>query len=301
MASSSKKPAAKKATTNKVTALNKSGIQPRHMDFTFDDGMGRYWYGGDQFKTLLFTALSCTFPEGERFFMRSVRRYEKALSSSDLRARVKGFIGQEAHHGKEHDGFNHFMQRQGVNTGKVDAFVKEGMKNLEKWLSPERKLAKTCALEHFTAMLAELVLENDDFLEGMDDRMLPLWLWHAIEESEHKSVAFDVYADQVDSYWVRTSEMVFTTVEFLSFTAFHYVQLQRSTDDKVDWTSVARGLNWLAGAKPGWLRKLRRSYLAYYKPSFHPSKRDSLAVRKRALKKLAKMLNRPDLAEAYVA
>lgn len=280
-----------------VVKFNNSDIQPRQMDFVFDPSMPRYWFHGDQFKTLLFTALSCTFPEGERFFMRSVRYYQKKIRSAELREQVKGFIGQEAHHGKEHDAFNAFMQSKGVPTAKVDQFVREGMTRIESWISPERRLAKTCALEHFTAMLAELVLENDDFLQGMDERMLPLWLWHAIEESEHKSVAFDVYAEQVNNYWVRTSEMALTTVEFVGFTILHYFQLRAGMDDKVDWRSVAKGFNWLLG-KPGWLRKIGGHYLSYYRPGFHPSQKNTTAVRKRALKKLAKLLNKPDLYAA---
>lgn len=283
--------------TSTILRYNDSNIQPRHMDFHFDDAMARYWFGGDQFKTLLFTALSCTFPEGERFFVKSVRHFQKNIRSRRLREEVKGFIGQEAHHGKEHDEFNAFMQSKGVPTAKVDEFVKAGLKRLGEWMSPERQLAKTCALEHFTAMLAELVLENDDFLKGMDERMLPLWLWHAIEESEHKSVAFDVFAEQVDSYWIRTSEMAFTTVEFIGFTVFHYIQLRAGMDDKADWRSVRQGVNWLLG-KPGWLRKIGGSYLAYYRPGFHPSRKDSTAVRQRALKKLATLLNKPELAVA---
>src|SRR5690606_41942592 len=64
--------------------------------------------------------------------------------------------------------------------------------------------SKTCALEHFTAMLAETILEHPEMLEGMDERVLPLWLWHAVEESEHKSVAFDVYQDRSEEH---TSEL----------------------------------------------------------------------------------------------
>lgn len=273
---------------------NKSEIQPRKMDFEFDPALPRYWFAGDQFKTLLLTALSCTFPEGERFFVRSVRHYQKQLTDPLLKEQVKGFIGQEAHHGNEHEAFNAFMEERGVPTKKVSDFVLDGLKMQGKWLSPERQLAKTCALEHFTAMLAELILEHPDFLEGMDDRMLPLWLWHAVEESEHKSVAFDVYQNQVDNYWVRTSEMAITTVEFIGFTIFHYFQLRAGMDDKRDLRSVARGLNWLVG-KPGWLRRLGPSYLAYFKRDFHPSKRDSSALREKGLEKLARMLNRPEL------
>ena len=278
----------------KPKKLNNSDIQPRKMDFSFDPAMPRYWFDDDQFKTILLTALSCTFPEGERFFVRSVRHYQKQIEDPLLREQVKGFIGQEAHHGNEHDAFNHFMESKGVPTGKVDEFVNRGMRFMAKHLSPQRQLAKTCALEHFTAMLAELMLEHPDFFKGMDERMLPLWLWHAVEESEHKAVAFDVYQDQVDSYWVRTSEMAFTTVEFISFTIFHYYQLRKGMDDATDWRSVRGGVNWLLG-KPGWLRKLGKSYLAYYKRDFHPAKRDSTFLRKQGLKKLSRLLDRPDL------
>ncbi|MCG8392200.1 MAG: metal-dependent hydrolase [Pseudomonadales bacterium] len=274
--------------------VNKSEIQPRKMDFRFDPAIPRYWFADDQFKTILLTALSCTFPEGERFFVRSVRHYQKQIEDPLLREQVKGFIGQEAHHGNEHDAFNDFMEARGVPTKKVDAFVNRGMRFMAKHLSPQRQLAKTCALEHFTAMLAELILENPEFLDGMDERMLPLWLWHAVEESEHKAVAFDVYQEQVDNYWVRTSEMAFTTVEFIGFTIFHYMQLRRGMDDPTDWPSVRNGFNWLLG-KPGWLRKLGKSYIAYYKRDFHPSKRDSTFLRKQGLRKLARLLDRPEL------
>ncbi|MDP2228333.1 MAG: metal-dependent hydrolase [Moraxellaceae bacterium] len=275
---------------------NQSDIQPRRMDFEFDPAMPRYWFGGDQFKTILLTALSCTFPEGERFFVRSVRHYQPRITNEKLKEEVKGFIGQEAHHGNEHEVFNALMQKKGIPTQKVVDFVFNGIRWQEKHLSPERRLAKTCALEHFTAMLAETMLEDPEFLKGMDESMLPLWLWHAVEESEHKSVAFDVYQEQVGNYWVRTSEMAATTLEFALFTAFHYYQLRSEMDDKPDWKSVIKGFNWMLG-KPGFLRKLGPAYLSYYKRDFHPSQRDSRHLRESGLRKLASMLKRPELLE----
>lgn len=280
-----------------VKRLNKSDIQPRHMDFTFDKDIPAYWFDNSQFKSILLTALSCTFPEGERFFVRAVRHYQPQLRSEKLKEEVKGFIGQEAHHGNEHEVFNALMQEKGVPTKKVEDFVYNGIRWQEKRLSPERRLAKTCALEHFTAMLAEAILENPEFLKGMDERMLPLWLWHAVEESEHKSVAYDVYQEQVGNYWIRASEMAVTTLEFTGFTVFHYFQLRRAMADKRDWTSIRDGWNWLLG-KPGFLRKLGPAYLAYYKRDFHPAKRDKRHLRDAGLKRLATMMNRPELLEA---
>lgn len=282
--------------TSNVKRINNSDIQPRRMDFEFDDSIPVYWFAGDQFKSILLTSLSCTFPEGERFFVRSVRHYQKNITNPVLKEEVKGFIGQEAHHGNEHEHFNALMQKKGLPTKKVEEFVLNGLKWQGKHLSPERQLAKTCALEHFTAMLAETILENPEFFAGMDDRLLPLWLWHAVEESEHKAVAFDVYQDQVNNYWVRTSEMAATTLEFLGFQMFHYWQLRAEMKDKTDWKSVAGGVKWLLG-KNGFLRKLGPSYLSYYKRDFHPNQRDSRALRDAGLKKLAAMLKRPELLE----
>jgi len=190
------------------------------------------------------------------------------------------------------------MEAKGIPTKKVADFVEKGIAWQERTFSIERRLAKTCALEHFTAMLAETILENPDFLKGMDERMLPLWLWHAVEESEHKSVAYDVYQEQVGDYWIRASEMAVTTLEFTGFTIFHYFQLRSGMDDKRDWKSIRRGFNWLLG-NPGFLRKLGPAYLSYYKRDFHPSQRDSRALRDQGLKKLADMLKKPELLEAF--
>jgi len=276
--------------------VNQSDIQPRKMDFQFDADIPRYWFDNDQFKSLLLTALSCTFPEGERFFVRSVRHYQRHIRDPLLKEQVKGFIGQEAHHGNAHETFNALMRDKGLPTDKVEAFVLQGLQWMGKHLSPERQLAKTCALEHFTAMLAEAILNDPDFLDGMDERLLPLWLWHAVEESEHKAVAFDVYQDQVGSYWVRTSEMAVTTLEFTFFTTLHYMQLRRGMGVRTDVRSVLGGFNWLLG-RPGLLRQLTPRWLDYFRRDFHPSRTDSREARHEGLWRLAAMLQKPELLD----
>ncbi|WP_340676017.1 metal-dependent hydrolase [Paraperlucidibaca sp.] len=246
---------------------------PRRMDFVFDDSIPMDWFGGSPFKTMVLTALSATFPEGERFFVDSVRHYQKRVSP-DLAKQVSGFIGQEAHHGREHTAFNAFMGRKGLPMAEIDEFVEKGMKFMRRKLSPERQLAMTCALEHFTAILAELALENPEFFGPMDERVKPLWYWHAIEESEHKAVAFDVFQEQVGSYWIRSSQMVINSIEFAFFSSFHTYQLLKARGIQRDWKMHREGLKELF-VKPGWLRKMGKAYLAYYKPSFHPWQRDT--------------------------
>lgn len=273
-------------------------ILPRRMDFMFDDAIPKYWFDSDPFKTLLLSALSCSFPEGERFFIQSVRYYQDRIVSPELQQRVRGFIGQEAHHGREHDRFNAMMNRKGLPMAKIESFVREGLAYQKKILSPERQLAKTCALEHFTAMLAEVMLKHPELLDGVDERLRPLWLWHAVEESEHKSVAFDVYQEVVGDYGIRVREMLLTTILFSFFTGLHTVQLYRAAGETRNWRSYLKGADFLFG-RQGVLRRTLPMYLAYYRRDFHPDDYDSHELRRKGLSLLAEMLKTaPQLADA---
>jgi predicted metal-dependent hydrolase len=279
--------------TSQATIVNQDavGIPVRRMDFEFDDSIPTFWFAGDPFRTLLLSALSCTFPEGERMFMRSVRHFQGGVRNPTLQKEVRAFIGQEANHGKEHEAFNAMMNRKGLPIAKIEAFVSEGIKKEEGFFSPERMLAKTCALEHFTAMFAEMILKNPEILDGVDERLMPLWLWHAVEESEHKSVAFDVYQDQVGSYWVRVSEMALTSVLFSFFTTLNTATLLRAAGHSRDWRMIGKGLNGLFGRK-GWMRGMLPRYLDYYRPGFHPAQHDATALREKGLKLLDAWLAR---------
>lgn len=263
-------------------------ITVRRMDFEFDDSIPKYWYGGDPLRTMILSALSCTFPEGERMFMRAVRRYQDQIQDPVLKKQVRAFIGQEAHHGKEHEAFNAMMGRKGLPTRYLEKFVEVAIGREENFFSPERMLAKTCALEHFTAMFAETLLEHPELINDIDERLKPLWLWHAVEESEHKAVAFDVYQTTVNSYWIRTSEMALTTVLFTLFSALHTRTLLKADPEaKAAATPLRENLRGLWNNRHI-LAKLGKHYLAYYRPDFHPSQKDSSFLRRKGLKMLQK-------------
>lgn len=268
--------------TQTMTPVGTANIPVRRMDFEFDDAIPKYWFDNNPMLTMLLTGLSCVFPEGERMFMRAVRHYQDQITNPELQKEVRAFIGQEAHHGKEHQAFNDFMAKKDLPIASIEAFVKQGIAFEEKNLSKARMLAKTCALEHFTAMFAEMILENPQFLDGIDERLKPLWLWHAIEESEHKAVAFDVYQTTVGNYWTRTSEMAMTTVMFSFFTGLHTVELMRASGEQRNIKAIAQGLNKMIGKK-GFFRGMLPHYLAYYRPDFHPNDRDSTHLRNKGL------------------
>jgi hypothetical protein len=57
-----------------------------------------------------------------------------------------------------------------------------------------QRMVCTAFMEHFTAVLAEeLPREDGDFRENIHPELADLWLWHALEELEHKSVTYQVY------------------------------------------------------------------------------------------------------------
>jgi uncharacterized protein len=149
---------------------------------------------GDLISGHVIMALSSVFPEGEDYFVRSVRHYRDQITDPALKRQVAGFIGQEAVHGREHRVFNDRLAALGYPTKRYERFTKASLRFRERILPPISNLAATAALEHFTATLAELVLTSEEIrdLTGAD-AVRDLFVWHALEESEHKAVAFDVY------------------------------------------------------------------------------------------------------------
>jgi hypothetical protein len=246
-------------------------IPIRRLAFDFER-MPRHWFGGDPFLTHLGNALSLTFPEGERFFMDAVRHYEKRITSPTLRHEVSRFLGQEALHARAHASFNTWLRSVGVDTQAVEQKVTEGLTRARE-RSPRYRLAMTCALEHFTAMMAELLLDNAEMKEMMHPEARRLLVWHAIEETEHKAVAFDTYVAIGGTYRLRALSMLVTTLFFMASAAMYQERLMRQDSDAAGLLLRLRGLGKL-WVRPGWFLKLVPSYLDYFRPGFHPWQRE---------------------------
>ena len=250
-------------------------IPGRKMEFEFDlDNLPRYWHGGDIFKTTYMNALSCLFPEGERMFIDAVRDNQHHVKDEKLLSQVKGFIKQEAIHGNEHAQFNKYLDSLGYPASKVEAFEKKEKVLMKKYVPAIGRLAVTCAVEHFTAIMAHDILTNPKSTEGMDEKFKPLWKWHAVEETEHKAVAFDVYKQAGGSYIRRVIAMMLVTVMFcLRVSTVQAIFLWKDGklfSPKVWW----QGLNMYFG-KNSLVKNIWRNYVDYYRPSFHPWDHDN--------------------------
>lgn len=253
----------------------------RRPKFDLAANIPMWWWDNDPVKTLMLAAMSSGFPPGERFFIDSVRHYQNQITDPELQKAIRGFIGQEGHHSREHAALNGFLQERGINLARLDKEIQGFMNWMQKNLSPERQLAHTVAVEHFTALMAEEFLLKYDALEEMDPHMAPIWAWHAIEESEHKAVAFDVYKAVGGSEFVRVTEMMLVSIMFPLFTAIHLTQLMREAGELGNIKSWAKGINYMWG-KPGVFRRLIPAYLKFYNPNFHPWNHDARHLVERA-------------------
>ena len=254
-------------------------IPRRDVDFALDPAaVPRDWCHDDAYQTTFLNALSLLFPEGEKFFVDSVKQLKTRVEDPELQRQIIGFIGQEAMHGKEHRAFNELLVAHGfVSAPAVDRRVRGFLRFARRQLSPLSQLAATCALEHFTAMLAEAVLRDDRMRDEVHPSVRPLWLWHALEESEHKAVAFDVYRAAGGGYARRAAIMLLTTAAFFAAQSLAHARLM--ADREILW----RPWRWMRGLGrmwiwPGYFTRLVPAYLAYFRPGFHPDDRDTRAL-----------------------
>jgi predicted metal-dependent hydrolase len=238
----------------------------------------RDWCSNDAFDTTFLGALSLLFPEGEKFFVESVKQQKDKVTDPELLREIAGFIGQEAMHGKEHRAFNELLLAHGHEEApRVEKKLRAFLKRVRWALSPMSQLAVTTALEHFTAMLAESLLRDTRMRDQVHESVRPLWLWHALEESEHKAVAYDVYKAAGGGYARRVLIMLLTTAVFFAAQAIVHARLMATR--RILW----KPWTWVRGATrfwiyPGFLTRLTPAYLSYFRPGFHPNDRDTQAL-----------------------
>lgn len=203
-------------------------IKPRRMNFQFDSSVPRYWFDNDPFQTHFLNAMSLLFPEGEQFFVDAVRRFRDRVDDPERQKEISGFIGQEAMHSLEHAHFNDFLEHYGYPADRLQASLKEGLDQMRENAPALRQLAMTVALEHITAVMAELMLEHGDVREKVHAKVRPLWIWHAIEETEHKAVAWDLFHDVGGTYAMRVQALIKATLMLMTTTTrFQYQFLKK--------------------------------------------------------------------------
>lgn len=265
--------AANMASGNKRLAGATVGIPPRQVKFDFAEDAPRYPVDNNATASLFLAMLSGFFPPGERFFVESVRRYRNQITDPELKAAVSGFIGQEAIHGREHERLNEYLLERGIDTNIPERAVKIGLWFLEK-LPPKQQLACTTMMEHFTATLAEQLLTDKEFTSKFDPQLLPMWQWHALEELEHKSVAYDVHETVGNDAKDRRLAVAYVTATMVPAALISWVILLAKEKKLTDVKDIKKGVTALFG-KRGFVSRILPQMPVYTARSFHPAKHNT--------------------------
>ena len=220
--------------------------------------------------------LSSVFPDGEDYFVRSVEAVRHKISDPELAAAVDGFIGQESMHGREHRALNERLAELGYPTEAIGRYVRRLTGFRERFQGERANLAYTAALEHYTATLAETLLGDPSARAVIGhDGVRSLLLWHALEEAEHKAVAFDVYRAVGGTERMRVTAMWITHLTFVLETSiWAAISLAMDPAARRHPVRVARGA-WQLRRSPFATRSAVKQLFQYHRRGFHPNDRDT--------------------------
>ncbi|HVL01890.1 MAG TPA: metal-dependent hydrolase [Dongiaceae bacterium] len=246
----------------------------RNLQFHVPQNRVSNWNAHGSHWTHFLNTLSIFFPAGERFFIQSIRNYRDQISDADLKKAVAAFIGQEAFHTREHEEYNAAMAAAKLNTEKMEKTVEELLAYLQRVLPKPAQLAATTALEHLTAMMAELVLVDGAFIpENSEAHYQALWQWHAMEETEHKGVAYDVYEKIMGkgpgAYALRTGAFVVANLIFWVLVSRFYWKVVKADGKHRDLKGWGKALGLVFGRR-GMVSRMAGEWFDYFRPSFHP-------------------------------
>lgn len=252
----------------------------RQLSIDLASGFDRHWHGGDAYRSMYFNALSMVFPVGEQFFIDSVRAGLAVLDdrpeTASLRALCRQFIGQESTHRHLHAVYNHHLEQQGLRNRWQHWAQRRVDRCRRLRLSPLNQLAVTAAYEHLTAVLSDAALRHQWF-DGAEEKLQRMWYWHSAEETEHKSVAFDLYRALGGGSLRRIAWYAYV---FVTFASESYRQtLDNLRRDHSLWRVPTWRSAWRFWCgKRGGLRCCSLPLLAYLKPGFHPADDDNRAL-----------------------
>ncbi|MDN5677425.1 MAG: metal-dependent hydrolase [Acinetobacter sp.] len=280
----------------KVKITNRAGASfpVRRMNFEFES-VPEYWMNGSAGLTHFMTALSALFPAGEMFFIdsvRAVRQHPSIKDNAELQKEISAFIGQEAMHTQEHEGFNVSAQKYGHDVATLDRYTDRAIQTTRKVFAFLGKpvgitqemvdLTATTALEHFTATIASQLLVNNHIQELMsDETMKTMWLWHAIEENEHKAVAYDVFegvfGKGIKSYLLRTGSLV-AAMAILFCVQSYFVFRLLQQDKQLNRAALKDIYTYAYSPSKGIITGMAREMIMYFKLGFHPNHHDTDAL-----------------------
>ena len=258
-------------------SIPEAAIQVRKPKLEFERAIPHVYLDDNPIKTHFFNALNLLFPDGERFFVKAVHDHGAQIDDPKLSAEMRAFAGQEGQHARQHERFFDVLERQGYRVAPMLA----RFHRLARWanvrLPKALRLSMTAGAEHYTAVLATLVFEHQ-LVERCDRTMRELIEWHAMEEIEHKHVAYDVFTRCYRyAYPLRILGFLMASAVIAVWTpiVLRKLLMQDGRERRLTRAQYRTALSALRNDKElRFRRAMRKQLLTYLKPGFHPLQHD---------------------------
>ena len=245
----------------------------------------KYWYNGNAPLTYFTNALFTLFPQGEEFFVASVREHKDKLSGQEYED-VKKFIAQETLHGNQHLRLQKIIEETGFPINEFDSFYRQtAFLNDNSFLAWSKlffgeniSIAITSAIEHCTASLV-FSLAKSNLFHLMPKSISDLLKWHSLEELEHKDIAFNVLQKVDPSLKTRYAGMAIGggfLLAYIILGGIVYAATDKDFSIKKTLSDIPEMIKVNSGIFAGMITEI----LKYFEKDFHPNKLDDSEIRK---------------------
>jgi len=262
---------------------NQTPIIPiRHMKFDFDPAqVDHRFYMDAELASAYFASLSIFLTRGEDLVIDTARYHRDFITDPLLKQRVTSLIGQEAIHSKMHEELNDAYLIRDLPVKLFRTWAGWAFEYGFERLPQPMKLSLMAGIEHFTAVLAEYMMNHEEvFFRSQDEKQRAIWMWHMLEESEHKDIAFDVFQELSNNYLLRIAGFfpALITILVLISAASFLVPFYRNPKNLISlryWKEIPYNFRLIFGLKDGVYGSSFKHIFDYLRPGFHPNDHDT--------------------------
>ncbi len=180
-------------------------LQVRKMRFAFADyDVPFLWNETNPAFSAMANAVSFLAIAFEKMIVSTMAEAKPLLAGSPIADEADAFVRQEGQHSMAHRQHARGLIKAYPALKETLDEVIAAFDDLVENKPLKYRLAYTADLEATFTPVFKLMLDNDDtlFAPG-DDRVASLFLWHFVEEVEHRSSALIIYNDLVGDPWYR--------------------------------------------------------------------------------------------------
>ena len=240
----------------------------RSIPFAFSEGMNPRWHPARPEWSHMVNGASLVMPYLEPFLIKTVSEAFKNISNPALKKDVQGFIGQEGQHFQCHRRYNEIL-KQGhyPDLAQVEQQMEADYKQLQQ-RSLRWRIAYTAGFETMTMGITEwLIKDRKDLFAGADPSVASLILWHMVEETEHKNVAYDLYQNLYGAYLPKLWGLIYATYHVAKYSRLAYVRMLKRDGLWYQWRSRLRLYAMIARFFVNVAPAMLQSILPFYHPS----------------------------------